>query len=137
MTAEEYFALEETSLERNEFYNGEIFALSGATRKHNLVVANLVVHLKAILKDRPYEVYPSDMRVSINEYNHYTYPDVTVVCGQRIFGDAKETTLINPVAIIEVLSDSTEGSDRGKKFKPTETSLLSKSIFLYPQIINK
>lgn len=116
MTAEEYFALEETSLEKYEFYRGEIFAMSGATRKHNLLVVNLVVQLKNALKNRPCEVYASDMRVMVDEYGHYTYPDLSIVCGKRIFTDEKEVTLVNPIAIAEVLSDSTEGYDRGKKF---------------------
>lgn len=116
MTAEEYFALEETSLEKYEFYRGEIFAMSGAREIHNLIVSNLIYTFKLQMKGRPCAVYPSDMRVMVDEYNHYTYPDISVVCGKRDFTDEKKMTLVNPIAIAEVLSDSTEGYDRGKKF---------------------
>ncbi len=117
MTIEEYFALEETSQEKYEFYRGEIFAISGAREIHNLIVSNLIYAFKGKLKDRPCAVYPSDMRVMIDEYNHYTYPDLSIVCGKRDFTNEKKTTLMNPIAIVEVLSDSTESYDRGKKFR--------------------
>jgi Uma2 family endonuclease len=117
MTVEEYFAFEESSLEKYEFYQGEIYAMSGATRVHNLVVGNILTSLKIQFKKRPCEVYPSDMRVQIDAYSHYTYPDLTLVCGKRIFKEEKELTLLNPTAIVEVLSGSTESYDRGKKFQ--------------------
>lgn len=117
VSAEEYFAMEETSEVKHQFYRGELFAMSGATRRHNLIVNNILIALKGKLKDRPCEVYTLDMRVEVDEYNHYTYPDLTIVCGKRDFREEKEYTLLNPTAIVEVLSESTESYDRGKKFQ--------------------
>nr|MBP9165564.1 Uma2 family endonuclease [Leptospiraceae bacterium] len=97
-------------------YNGEIYAMAGAKERHNLIVSNLIATIGIQIKNKPYVIFPSLMRVVIEEYNHYTYPDVTLVCGERKFLDNKNDSLLNPNVIIEVLSDSTEKYDRGKKF---------------------
>lgn len=117
MTAIEYLEFERNSLEKHEFYNGEIYAMAGAKERHNLIVSNLIINIGTKFKNKPCVVYPSDMRVVIDEYNHYTYPDVSLVCGEREFLDNKNDCLLNPNVIIEVLSDSTEKYDRGKKFE--------------------
>ncbi len=117
MTVQEYFSFEESSQDKHEFYKGELFAMSGASRIHNLIVGNLLFIFKNQFKKNDCEIYSSDMRVQIDEQNHYTYPDLTIVCGKRIFPDKKETTLVNPTVVIEVLSNSTESYDRGKKFQ--------------------
>ena len=116
-TAQEYLALERKSETRNEYYNGEIFAMAGASREHNLIVGNLLRDIGNQLEDRPCESYPSDMRVSIEATGLYTYPDVAVVCGEPRFQDREVDTLLNPTVIIEVLSPSTEAYDRGVKFR--------------------
>ncbi len=116
-TPQEYLALERNSETRNEYYNGEIFAMAGASREHNLIVANLLRDIGIQLEDRPCESYPSDMRVSIEATGLYTYPDVTVVCGEPRFQDREVDTLLNPTVIIEVLSPTTEAYDRGDKFR--------------------
>jgi Uma2 family endonuclease len=113
---EEYLAFERQSEEKHEYYAGEIFAMSGASRRHNLIVMNTGTTLNSQLAQRPCEVYPSDMRVKVNKIK-YTYPDVTVVCGEPKFADGQFDTLLNPTIIIEVLSESTEDYDRGTKFK--------------------
>ena len=115
-TVEEYLAFERSSEEKHEFYAGEIFAMSGASREHNIIVMNTGASLNLQLAQRPCEVYPSDMRVKVNAIK-YTYPDVSVVCGEPRFADGEFDILLNPTIIIEVLSDSTEDYDRGKKFK--------------------
>ena len=115
-TVEEYLAFEQSSEEKHEYYAGEIFAMSGASREHNLIVTNTVVSLGGQLSNKPCEVYPSDMRVKVNAIK-YNYPDVSVVCGEPLFAEGKFDTLLNPSVIIEVLSDSTEDYDRGTKFK--------------------
>lgn len=115
-TVEEYLAFERTSEEKHEYYAGEIFDMSGASRRHNLIVMNTGTTLNSQLAQRPCEVYPSDMRVKVNKIK-YTYPDVTVVCGEPQFEDGEFDTLLNPTIIVEVLSPSTEDYDRGKKFK--------------------
>ena len=113
-TVEEYLAFERSSEEKHEYYAGEIFAMSGASREHNLIVTNTVVSLGSQLRGRPCEVYPSDMRIKVSAIK-YTYPDVSVVCDEPQFMDGEFDTLLNPTFIVEVLSSSTENYDRGKK----------------------
>jgi len=113
---DEYLESEEISDIKHEYYQGEIFAMAGASRKHNLIVSNVITSLNIQLKKRACRVYPSDMRLKIETTGLYTYPDVMIVCGEERFSNEKENTLLNPDVIIEVLSDSTESYDRGKKF---------------------
>jgi Uma2 family endonuclease len=115
-TPEEYLALERQAQCKSEYYAGEVFAMAGASRWHNLIVANVVGELRAQLKRRPCTTYPSDMRVKVSPSGLYTYPDVTVVCGEAQFEDGQQDTLLNPTLIVEVLSESTEAYDRGGKF---------------------
>jgi Uma2 family endonuclease len=117
ISEDEYLAQERASEEKYEYYDGEIFAMAGASEKHNLIVTNVISELRYQLKKRPCRVYPSDMRLKIEATGLYTYPDVMVVCGEREFGDENLDTLLNPDVIIEVLSDSTESYDRGAKFR--------------------
>src|SRR5258708_2742064 len=106
-TVEEYLAMERASEEKHEFLDGEIYLMSGASRNHNLVMANTLASLHGQLQKRPCSVYPSDMRVKISDFGQYTYPDVSVVCEPEQIEDANQDTLLNPVVIIEVLSPST------------------------------
>jgi Uma2 family endonuclease len=115
-TPEEYLEIERTSEEKHEYYAGEIFAMSGASENHNLIVGNLIAAFHSQLRQKPCKTYPSDMRVKTRLSGLYTYPDVTVVCGTPEFEDNNFDTLLNPMVIIEVLSPSTEAYDRGKKF---------------------
>src|SRR5438132_41004 len=91
--------------------------MAGASRRHNLITANILRVLGNQLLERACNVYPSDMRVKISKIGKYTYPDVVVACGEERFEDEHNDTLLNPVVIIEVLSESTEAYDRGKKFE--------------------
>ncbi|HEX8476646.1 MAG TPA: Uma2 family endonuclease [Pyrinomonadaceae bacterium] len=116
-TAEEYLALEREAEYKSEYFNGEIFAMTGASRRHNLIAANVLVALHPQLKGRPCEVYTSDMRVKVSPTGLYTYPDVVVACEKPMFDDEYTDTLLNPTVIVEVLSKSTEGYDRGRKFE--------------------
>jgi Uma2 family endonuclease len=115
MTPEEYLKYERAAEYKSEFYDGEVFAMAGASRNHNLIVANVVAELRTHLKKRPCQVYPSDMRVKITESGLYTYPDVVVVCDEPKFEDNEFDTLLNPTLVVEVLSKSTAGYDRGAK----------------------
>jgi Uma2 family endonuclease len=117
LTPEEYLALERKADYRSEFFNGEVFAMSGASRNHNLISANALSALHAQLRNRPCEVYASDMRVKVAATGLYTYPDVIVVCDTPLFDDEQKDTLLNPSVIIEVLSKSNEAYDRGEKFE--------------------
>ncbi len=116
-TSQEYLALERKSETRNEYYNGEIFAMAGASREHNLIAGNVNAEIRDQIMERPCESYQSDMRVSIEATGLYTYPDVTVVCGEPRFEDSEVDTLLNPTVIVEVLSPTTEAYDRGVKFR--------------------
>jgi Uma2 family endonuclease len=115
-TPEQYLASERAAEHKSEYINGEIFAMSGASREHNLICVNLLRELSAQLLDRACEVYGSDMRVKVSATGMYTYPDVVAVCGEPVFEESQVDTLTNPTAIIEVLSPSTEAYDRGDKF---------------------
>ena len=115
-TPEEYLVLERQAQCKSEYYAGDICAMAGASRWHNLIVTNVIGELRAQLKGRPCTTYPSDMRVKISPTGLYTYPDVTVVCGAAQFEDTQQDTLLNPTLIVEVLSESTEAYDRGGKF---------------------
>lgn len=116
LTVQEYLIRERRSPSRSELVDGELFAMTGASRRHNLAVVNVAAALHAQLGSRDCEVYASDMRVRVPATNLFTYPDVTVVCGQPRFDDAELDTLLNPVLIVEVLSRTTEDYDRGTKF---------------------
>jgi Uma2 family endonuclease len=113
---EQYLALERQAQYRSEYVNGGIFAMSGASREHNLISLNMASELRAQLRGQPCEVYMSDMRVKVSSTGMYTYPDVVAVCDEPRFEDDHVDTLTNPTLIIEVLSPSTEGYDRGEKF---------------------
>lgn len=121
LSVQDYLAIERHSETRNEYLDGEMFAMTGATRWHNLIVASLTRDLGVQLKGRPCELYPNEIRVHIPATGLYTYPDVTVVCGEPRFEDTELDTLLNPTLIIEVLSPTTEVYDRGKKFEHYQT----------------
>ncbi|MBA2591672.1 MAG: Uma2 family endonuclease [Pseudomonadota bacterium] len=113
---EAYLALERAAAFKSEFHDGHIYAMTGASREHNLVSVNICREMSLRLKDRPREVYINDMRVRAAESRDYFYPDVVLVCDQPEFEDEKLDTLLNPSLLIEVLSPSTEAYDRGGKF---------------------
>lgn len=116
LTSEEYLAKERRAEYKSEYFKGEMFAMSGASREHNLIAGNVNAEAHNQLRDRPCEVYQSDMRVKVSRTGLYTYPDVVIVCGQPQFEDAEVDTLLNPTVLFEVLSETTEDYDRGKKF---------------------
>ena len=113
MSEAEYLAFEEKSKIRHEYMDGELFAMAGATRKHNLLSTNVSTELNIQLRETDCEVYASDFRVKIRE-GHNVYPDVAVACGE-ILTESNDTTLLNPTVVFEVLSKSTEKRDRGDK----------------------
>jgi Uma2 family endonuclease len=117
LTPEEYLAVERRSEVKSEYLAGEVFAMVGASRRHNLIVSNIIRALGNQLLDRPCNVYPSDRRVKVSRLGKYTYPDVVVACDEESFDDAENDTLLDPVVIFEVLSESAEAYDRGKKFE--------------------
>ena len=116
LTPQEYLSRERRAETKSEYLRGEMFAMSGASREHNLIVGNVSRELGQQLRQRPCEVYQADMRVKVSPTGLYTYPDVTVVCGEPQFEDAEVDTLLNPTVLVEVLSPSTADYDRGGKF---------------------
>ena len=115
-TPEQYLEIERRAEYKSEYVSGQMFAMAGATRAHNLICGNISAALTTQLRDKPCEVYANDMRVQAASASRYSYPDVVVVCGEPQFLDSREDTLLNPLVLVEVLSPSTESSDRGEKF---------------------
>lgn len=115
VTPEDYLVEERKSEIKSEYVDGQVYAMTGATRKHNLITGNLITELNRQLEDKPCEVYPGDMRVRVGT-RAYFYPDAVVVCAEPEFDDAELDTLLNPTVIVEVLSRSTRDYDQGAKF---------------------
>ena len=115
LTPEEYLEGERSAETRSEYYAGEVFSMAGASREHILIAANVLAGIHRQFAGRPCEVYQSDMRVKVSATGLYTYPDVVAICGEARFEDGEHDTLANPLVLVEVLSESTEGYDRGTK----------------------
>jgi len=113
---QEYLAMERRADYRSEFYRGEMFAMAGASWEHTRIKDNFARKTGNQLENGPCCVLTSDLRVKVDATGLYTYPDVIIVCDQPLFEDDVFDTLLNPSAIAEVLSDSTEKYDRGQKF---------------------
>ena len=116
ITPEEYLASERQAEVKSEFFDGETFAMAGASREHNQIASNIVRVLGNQFLEKPCSVYSSDMKVKMGEIQKYTYPDVVVSCDKEEFEDETNDVLLNPIVIFEILSDSTEAYDRGEKF---------------------
>lgn len=114
-TPKEYLALERKAPYKSEYLDGQIVAMSGASRAHNRIAANLIRILGNQLLDGPWEAFESDMRARVGHARSYVYPDVVIACENPVFEDAELDTRIDPIVIIEVLSPSTENYDRGNK----------------------
>jgi Uma2 family endonuclease len=116
MTYAEYLAAEEKSHEKHEFLDGEVYAMAGGTPDHAALAMAFGSELRSALGDLPCRVFSSDLRVRIRATGLTTYPDISVVCG-KLETDAEDRhAVVNPVLIVEVLSDSSEAYDRGEKF---------------------
>ena len=116
LSPEEYLSLERRAEFKSEYVDGVAYAMAGGSERHNLITANLIIALGVQLRDRPCRVYPSDLKVRLPNSRKFFYPDVSVVCGETQFADEEGDVILNPVLIVEVLSDSTEAFDRGRKF---------------------
>jgi len=117
-TEEEYLRFEAESPDKHEFADGQIIDMAGGTLEHSQIISNTIGELRAALKGKPCMVLESNMQVRIARKHTYRYPDASVVCGEPQLDTAAtgRRTLLNPKLIVEVLSPSTEGIDRGKKF---------------------
>ena len=117
LTETEYLAFERASLDKHEYWDGEVFAMAGASFVHNQLVGNLTRVLGNLVLDAPCIVLPSDMKVRVPlRKGGYVYPDVSIVCGKPEHIDERSDVITNPQVVVEVLSGSTELFDRGEKF---------------------
>lgn len=115
-THQEYLQLEEQSETKSEYYQGEIYAMSGASVAHNQLVRNLTLELGSALRGGPCQLFVADLRLHVKAHDLFTYPDLFVVCGTLTRLDGRTDTLTDATLIVEVLSPSTEAYDRGQKF---------------------
>jgi Uma2 family endonuclease len=116
-TVDAYFAMEATSPEKHQFWNGEVYAMAGGSPEHNLISANMVRALGEALRAHRCRVYGSDQKVHVPVTNGFVYPDVTVACDGLRFHAEHSDVLVDPRLLVEVLSESTERFDRGDKFE--------------------
>jgi Uma2 family endonuclease len=117
--ADDFLAWEHAQPEKHEYLDGEVFAMVGARQEHVLVVGNLLLALKQRLRGSPCRTYVSDMKLRVPTANAFFYPDVMVSCDAR--DHAADLTLEHPILVVEVLSATTEGFDRGAKFAAYRT----------------
>jgi Uma2 family endonuclease len=113
LSPQEYLAQERLAETRSEYYRGEIFAMAGGSPRHSLSKTNTVRELSSAVKGSSCTAYDSDLRILVSANGLYTYPDASVICGKIELAD---DTCTNPTLLAEVLSESTEAYDRGKKF---------------------
>lgn len=116
MTAGDYLAWERTQRDRHEFHHGEVFAMSGASPRHNLIGASALVALHGGLRGRPCQVFTSDQRIAAPPGERYVYADAVAACGGARMQPGTSDVLVNPCIVVEVLSPSTEAYDRGAKW---------------------
>jgi Uma2 family endonuclease len=117
LSLEEYRNLETIAEVKHEYHDGEIIEMTGGSINHNRLVRNLIRLLDNALRKTIYEVFPSDLRLWIPQYNRGLYPDLMIIAGEPLFSDNRNDEILNPCLIIEVLSPSTSSYDRGDKFR--------------------
>ena len=116
ISPEEYLEAERAALEKHEYYQGEIFAMSGASLKHNKIFSNLFRDIAFKIKGKGCRPYGSNLRIHIPKNTLFTYPDISIICGEPDLTDDKFDTATNPSVLIELLSKSTRNYDKGEKF---------------------
>ena len=117
MSIEAYLEMENAADEKHEYYKGEIFAMSGAKVSHNIIAGNLFALLFNKLKGKKCKPFNSDQRIHIPSNSLFTYPDISIICGEVITLNNDDYNVLNPTVLVEVLSKSTKNYDRGEKFK--------------------
>lgn len=117
-TIQSYLELEKKSKEKFEFHDGNVLAMAGGSPDHSLISANITAELRSLLKSNKgtCKAYNSDVKVAVEEAGRYYYPDASVVCGETLLSALNPQAIVNPLLIVEVLSESTERFDRGEKF---------------------
>ena len=117
ISPEEYLEQERKSLDKHEYYQGEVFAMSGTSLEHVIIARNCMGNLFAKLKGKSCQPFGSDLRMHIPPNTLYTYPDLSIICGKPELTDEHFDTATNPTVLIEILSPSTRNYDMGIKFK--------------------
>jgi len=115
-TPEEYLALEESAIDKSEYHDGEIVPMTGGTTNHNKLALNFCRKFPLTIKEQDYETFINDVRLWIPQTRRYVYPDIMVIQGEPVYHENNKTIVTNPLAIIEILSNSTKDYDRGGKF---------------------
>ena len=133
LTEAEYLALERAAEFKSEFFDGEMFAMAGGTPMHSLIATNLAAEFTTQLRGRPCMAFNSDLRMKVEATGLFTYPDLSVVCGDLQFANDSDDTILNPTVLAEVLSNSTEAYDRGKKFEHYQAIPTLKEYLLVSQ----
>src|SRR5690554_427615 len=116
-SVEEYLKFEKDAVQKHEYFNGEIFAMAGAGPRHNIIFSNVFRELAYHLKGHPCKPFGSDLRIHIPENALFTYPDISVICGDIIPSELDADTALLPTVLIEILSPATKDYDRGGKFR--------------------
>lgn len=114
LSLEQYLAIDLGDT-KHEYVDGTVHAMAGGTPEHAAIAANIIGHLRTALRDRPCQIYTSDARIAVEATDLRTYPDVTVVCGEVQRAD-RGHSIVNPLVLFEVTSDSSADWDRGGKF---------------------
>jgi Uma2 family endonuclease len=117
VSVQEYLALETQAQFKSEYLNGQMYAMVGNSGPHNIIISNLLLELAAQLRGMPCRPFVSDQRLVVSRTGLYTYPDLMIVCGERVYSESDPNSLTNPQIIIEVLSPSTEQYDRTVKLR--------------------
>ena len=117
ITPEEYLAMEDAAESKHEYYQGEIFAMAGASKNHDRIGVDLGTNVNTALKSSKCEVFSNEMKIWSNAKNFFTYPDLIIVCGKAEFYQDRDDILTNPLVVFEVLSKSTQSYDRAEKFE--------------------
>ncbi len=132
LTEEQYLALDRAAEFKSEFFDGDMFAMSGGSMQHARLQKNITGELYDALRGGECEPFGSDFRVRVSS-RMYTYPDISVVCGKPLLADGRQDILLNPVVIVEVLSPSTENYDRGLKLQRYRTIATLQDYILVDQ----
>ena len=133
ISSEEYFRMEEASGSKNEYYQGKIIPRFAASLEHDRISINIVSDLDSALEYSDCVVFSSDVKVGVEPAKHFFYPDASVVCGEVELEKDRNDTIVNPVAVFEVLSKSTRDYDRGTKFVAYRQILALREYILIDQ----
>jgi Uma2 family endonuclease len=133
LTEAEYLEIERAAEFKSEFFDGEMFAMAGGTPQHSLIATNLAAEFQHRLKNHACTGYNTDLRIKVEATGLLTYPDLSVICGPLQFADGTDDTVVNPTVLVEVLSNSTEAYDRGRKFEHYRQILTLQEYLLVSQ----